>query len=412
MKKLSDEDIGILGEMRIEEDHAVLDDVRVYIPRKQLSSDSLRLPDIIHELYGRKFSLIEIERYLDVLGTGDINPDKNVILLFVFHQSAKHEMEYNVFHYCVMQRNSCFSSRSIDNIAYITRYGDVNSIRSDHDRFLQVLGPKLHRFNVEEQRIQHFMVKHTGFEIYIEFSGWRRFAELTWEGERACKATAEFPRGFKQVMVELRRESDVRSLGQASREFPTYSPDDNDIFSTIFDPEGCEDFSVVFTASNGPNDIRVISKPLTYRGPLCKADRSRATSPDGLVCVLKLRPDLLKTNFPPAGDRIDGDSPETLDLPNHSESRDEVEEIERADSEPRSTMSSAEGPSESTVLVTMKEIETTMKGWMSSDQQSYTMSELCKAFPGHEPATLTRAWYRVHEDADSTRRIENYQAEN
>jgi hypothetical protein len=55
MKKLSDENIGILGEMRIEEDHAVLDDVRVYIPRKQLSSDSLRLPDIIHELYGGKF---------------------------------------------------------------------------------------------------------------------------------------------------------------------------------------------------------------------------------------------------------------------------------------------------------------------------------------------------------------------
>ncbi|KAJ3454875.1 hypothetical protein MRS44_013475 [Fusarium solani] len=86
MKKLSDENIGILGEMRIEEDHAVLDDVRVYIPRKQLSSDSLRLPDIIHELYGGKFSLIEIERYLDVPGTGDINPDKSD------HPPTSHDM--------------------------------------------------------------------------------------------------------------------------------------------------------------------------------------------------------------------------------------------------------------------------------------------------------------------------------
>ncbi|RSL40324.1 hypothetical protein CEP54_016147, partial [Fusarium duplospermum] len=171
MKKLSDEDIGILGEMRIEEDHAVLDDVRVYIPRKQLSSDSLRLPDIIHELYGGKFSLIEIERYLDVPGTGAINPVQclisllDVILLFVFRQSAKHEMEHNLFHYSVIQRNSGFSSRTIDNIAYITRYGTVASIRSDHDRFLQVLGPGLRRFNVEEQTIQHFMVKHNGFEV-------------------------------------------------------------------------------------------------------------------------------------------------------------------------------------------------------------------------------------------------------
>ncbi|RSL47961.1 hypothetical protein CEP54_013151 [Fusarium duplospermum] len=75
-KRTQDENIGILGEVRIEEDHAVFDDVRVYIPRKQLSSDSLRLPDIIHELYGGKFSLVEIERYLDVLGTG-INTDKS-----------------------------------------------------------------------------------------------------------------------------------------------------------------------------------------------------------------------------------------------------------------------------------------------------------------------------------------------
>ncbi|RSL50342.1 hypothetical protein CEP51_015359 [Fusarium floridanum] len=76
IKKLSDENIGILGEVRIEEEYAVFDDVRVYIPRKQLSSDSLRLPDIIYELYGGKFSLIEIERYLDVPGTVT-NPDKS-----------------------------------------------------------------------------------------------------------------------------------------------------------------------------------------------------------------------------------------------------------------------------------------------------------------------------------------------
>lgn len=54
MKKIPDEDIGILREMTVEGDQAVLADVKVYIPKKQLSSSSLRIPNIIHELYGGK----------------------------------------------------------------------------------------------------------------------------------------------------------------------------------------------------------------------------------------------------------------------------------------------------------------------------------------------------------------------
>ncbi|KAM5342869.1 hypothetical protein ACJ41O_013835 [Fusarium nematophilum] len=74
-------------------------------------------------------------------------------------------MEHNIFHYGLIQGKSGISSRTIDNIAYITRHGAVGSIRSDHDPFLQVLEPKLCRFNVEEQQIQHFAVKHNGFEV-------------------------------------------------------------------------------------------------------------------------------------------------------------------------------------------------------------------------------------------------------
>ncbi|KAG6977958.1 hypothetical protein IWW34DRAFT_857918 [Fusarium oxysporum f. sp. albedinis] len=54
MKKIPDEDIGILREMTVEGDQAVLADVKVYIPKKQLSSSSLRIPNIIHELHGGK----------------------------------------------------------------------------------------------------------------------------------------------------------------------------------------------------------------------------------------------------------------------------------------------------------------------------------------------------------------------
>ncbi|KAJ0129024.1 Transposable element Tc3 transposase [Fusarium oxysporum f. sp. albedinis] len=66
MKKIPDEDIGILREMTVEGDQAVLADVKVYIPKKQLSSSSLRIPNIIHELHGGKLSLVDIERHLAV----------------------------------------------------------------------------------------------------------------------------------------------------------------------------------------------------------------------------------------------------------------------------------------------------------------------------------------------------------
>ncbi|KAH7186356.1 hypothetical protein DER44DRAFT_681973 [Fusarium oxysporum] len=51
---LRHEDIGILREITIEGDRAVLADVKVYIPKKQLPSSSLRIPNIIYELHGGK----------------------------------------------------------------------------------------------------------------------------------------------------------------------------------------------------------------------------------------------------------------------------------------------------------------------------------------------------------------------
>ncbi|KAH7142386.1 hypothetical protein DER46DRAFT_518163, partial [Fusarium sp. MPI-SDFR-AT-0072] len=51
---LRHEDIGILREMTVEGDLAVLAGVKVYIPKKQLSSSSLRIPNIIYELHGGK----------------------------------------------------------------------------------------------------------------------------------------------------------------------------------------------------------------------------------------------------------------------------------------------------------------------------------------------------------------------
>ncbi|RSL89946.1 hypothetical protein CDV31_015785 [Fusarium ambrosium] len=52
MKKLPDEAINILGDMKVLGDHAVLEDVLVYIPKRQLSSGCLRLPNIVYDLYG------------------------------------------------------------------------------------------------------------------------------------------------------------------------------------------------------------------------------------------------------------------------------------------------------------------------------------------------------------------------
>ncbi|EEU33557.1 uncharacterized protein NECHADRAFT_19590, partial [Fusarium vanettenii 77-13-4] len=49
---LRHEAIDILGEMEVSGGHAVLEDIRVYIPKRQLSSASLRLPNIVYELYG------------------------------------------------------------------------------------------------------------------------------------------------------------------------------------------------------------------------------------------------------------------------------------------------------------------------------------------------------------------------
>ncbi|SPJ83508.1 uncharacterized protein FTOL_10091 [Fusarium torulosum] len=86
MKKIPDEDIGILREMTVEGDQAVLEDVKVYIPKKQLSSSSLRIPNIIYELHGGKLSLVDIERHLAV------STASNARLTDDAHDSTDHNM--------------------------------------------------------------------------------------------------------------------------------------------------------------------------------------------------------------------------------------------------------------------------------------------------------------------------------
>ncbi|KAH6889930.1 hypothetical protein B0T10DRAFT_403904 [Thelonectria olida] len=72
VKKFSDEAIGILGRMAIVDDgrNAILDDIKVYLPRKQLSSFSLSLPNILHELHGKALSGKEV-RYVTQLRVND-----------------------------------------------------------------------------------------------------------------------------------------------------------------------------------------------------------------------------------------------------------------------------------------------------------------------------------------------------
>ncbi|KAF4471705.1 hypothetical protein FALBO_1374 [Fusarium albosuccineum] len=182
-------------------------------------------------------------------------------------------MEYKIFNYTVVHGNSAITSRSIDNIAYITRYKSVNSIRRDHDLFFRVLEHNLDHFDVENENWQHLIIEKSGAEMFLQFFGWRRFAEVSWEGEGLCKATAELPKGLKQVTVELHKaERTPIHLGLASQEQLVYATDQSDIYSKVFDPEIYSGFYVVFVGQDEQDDLRVISRPLADRGPtrLCE----------------------------------------------------------------------------------------------------------------------------------------------
>ncbi|EXA30351.1 hypothetical protein FOVG_18252 [Fusarium oxysporum f. sp. pisi HDV247] len=208
-------------------------------------------------------------------------------------------MDHKIFQYGLIKGTRGFSSLNDDNFAYLTRNGTIGSVRNDDGRFLAVLQSQLHRFDIEKQHIQHISTK-SGFEVYIQFSSWRHFVELSWEGD-SCRATAELPKRLKNVNVQLRKGTTIITLGTASPEPLTYALDDRDIYTILFDPAIYERFVVVFSA-NGEhqNNMRAISKPLAYRGPLCckinEAHTLQSASSGGLVCSMKISPDLLRND--------------------------------------------------------------------------------------------------------------------
>ncbi|KAF4333425.1 hypothetical protein FMUND_13759 [Fusarium mundagurra] len=199
-------------------------------------------------------------------------------------------MDHKIFQYGLIQGTRGFSSLNNDNVAYVTRNGTVGSVRNDDARFIAVLQSQLHRFDIEKQHIQHVSTK-SGFEVYIQFSGWRRFVELSWEGD-SCRATAELPKGLKNVNVQLRKCTTVVPLGTASPEPLTYPLDDRDIYTILFDPAMYEGFVVVFSADGEhQTDMRAISKPLAYRGPLCKINEAhtlQSASSSGLRNISRI----------------------------------------------------------------------------------------------------------------------------
>ncbi|RKK75408.1 hypothetical protein BFJ71_g17119 [Fusarium oxysporum] len=77
----------------------------------------------------------------------------------------------------------------------------------------------------------------------------------------------------------------------ASPEPLTYALDDWDIYTILFDPAMYDGFVVVFSADGDhQTDMRAISKPLAYRGLLCKlteAHTLQSARSSGLVCTMK-----------------------------------------------------------------------------------------------------------------------------
>ncbi|EXA29830.1 hypothetical protein FOVG_18745 [Fusarium oxysporum f. sp. pisi HDV247] len=304
-------------------------------------------------------------------------------------------MDHKIFRYGLIQGTRGFSSLNNDNVAYVTCNGTVGSVRNDDERFLAVLQSQLHRFDIEKQHIQHISTK-SGFEVYIQFSGWRRFVQLSWEGD-SCRATAELPKGLKNVNVQLRKCTTVITLGTASPEPLTYALDDSDIYTILFDPTLYEGFVVVFSADDAhQTDMRAISKPLAYRGPLCEINEARtlqSARSNGLVCTMKLRPELLHVDSQRPDNAIGRDVSAELRVSSVSNDRQDSHDIDTHD-QPTNNITRISAQ----VLrpANIEEIEKRMQACLRENRTSpYELAELREMFPGHEPETLRRVWYRV-----------------
>ncbi|KAK2922600.1 hypothetical protein FoTM2_017453 [Fusarium oxysporum f. sp. vasinfectum] len=224
MKKIPDEDIEILREMTVEGDQAVLADVKVYIPKKQLSSSSLRIPNIIYELHGGKLSLVDIESHLAV------------------------------------------------STASNAKLGDDAHDSTDHN-MMQVM---------------------EGFAL--------------------------------PTREPFRKGTTVITLGITSPDPLTYALDDRDIYTILFDPAMYEGFVVVFSANGDhQNDMQAISKPLAYRGTLCckinEAHTLQSASSSGLVCSMKISPDLLRNDSQRTDNAIARETSAEFRVPSDSNDR-------------------------------------------------------------------------------------------
>ncbi|KAJ0129022.1 Uncharacterized protein HZ326_27877 [Fusarium oxysporum f. sp. albedinis] len=290
-------------------------------------------------------------------------------------------MDHKIFQYGLIKGTRGFSSLNNDDFAYFTRNGTIGSVRNDDGRFLAVLQSQLHRFDIEKQHIQHISTK-SGFEVYIQFLGWRRFVELSWEGD-SCMATAELLKGLKNVNVQLRKGTPSLLLGQ--------------LHQSLSHTRLMTRISIRFFATQRYLDAGDF-KPLAYRGPLRKINEAhtlQSASSGGLVCTTKISPELLRNDSQRTGNAIDRETSAELRVPSDSNDQQSSHHTD-AHSEPTDdtirTSAQVSQPS------SIEEVEQRTEACLRKNRTSpYELAELCEMFPGHAPRNLCRIWYRVRE---------------
>ncbi|KAH7200897.1 hypothetical protein BKA60DRAFT_469583 [Fusarium oxysporum] len=225
-------------------------------------------------------------------------------------------MDHNIFRYGLIQGASAFSSRSNDNIAYVTRNGTVSSVRNDDGRFLAALQSTLQRFDIEKPQIQHISTK-SGLEVI----------------------------------------------------------DDCDIYTILFDPEAYNGPEVLRADPQRPNNV--IDKD-TSAG-------SHASSP--------------------GGDRQHVQGTQDFDGPTEDATGDDRQIVHDAEEPDGPTENTTEGFEEH--RISNEDMEKKIGDCLSENRTSpYEVTELCAMFPGCEPESLVRAWYRVRERMVRKKRTE------